>query len=115
MKSHKTPEGAKLQLSSGNGSVVVSTLREAWGCVESGLVSEGVVKEIAYGFPLPLNVIHDLDRLRNHVNVVVFIDHPEQAAALDAYEQSKSSRKPWRAFLKCDSGTTYVYYSLSSF
>lgn len=54
----QTSEGVKhqLQTSSGNSSaVIVSTLAEAWGIVNSGLVKDGVVKDVSSIAPiLPL-------------------------------------------------------------
>ena len=49
----QTAEGTRLQLVSAQGStsaIVVSTLMEAWEVVRSGLVSEGIVKDVGSSF-----------------------------------------------------------------
>ena len=45
----QTPEGTRFQLMSKSATshaVVVSTVMEAWGVVNSGLVAEGLVKDV---------------------------------------------------------------------
>jgi hypothetical protein len=64
------------------------------------------VLQITYGFPLPSSVVADLDKIRAHVKVIIFLDHEEQVALLESFEGQKpeSERRPWHAFLKADSG-----------
>jgi len=50
-------EGTKLQLVSEGGqthSIIVSTLMEAWGVVDGGLVSDGIVKDVSRSSASPL-------------------------------------------------------------
>lgn len=49
VKTHKTTEGLRLQLQAPGGvrAVVCSTLMECWQIVRSGLVAEGLVKDVS--------------------------------------------------------------------
>jgi D-serine deaminase-like pyridoxal phosphate-dependent protein len=48
VKTHKTAEGVRIQLEAGQGcsAVVCSTMMECWQIVKSGLVKEGLVKDV---------------------------------------------------------------------
>ncbi|KAI0068228.1 hypothetical protein BV25DRAFT_1818616 [Artomyces pyxidatus] len=112
LKTHKTTEGTKLQLISScpeTHAVVVSTLMEAWEVVNAGLVADGTVKDILYGLPVAINKIADLsdlwDELSQHGAVVrLLVDHPRQLEALESFEQSRSTPRPWSLFVKVDGG-----------
>lgn len=110
VKTHKTSEGVKhqLQTSSGNSSaVIVSTLAEAWGIVNSGLVKDGVVKDILYGLPMAVNKVQDLSDLTKEMGkyggvIRVMIDHPKQVEFLEEFEKTHGGK--WSAFIKVDGG-----------
>ncbi|THH19749.1 hypothetical protein EW146_g1490 [Bondarzewia mesenterica] len=108
----QTAEGTRLQLGSSaakTNAVVVSTMMEAWKIVESGLVTDGIVKDILYGLPVAINKIADLSALWDEVSlcgavVRLIVDHPKQVEALEAYEKSRTSPRKWSVFVKVDGG-----------
>ncbi|EJD04107.1 uncharacterized protein FOMMEDRAFT_140172 [Fomitiporia mediterranea MF3/22] len=112
LKSHKTAEGARLQLVTSVGqthAVIVSTLMEAWQVLRSGLVAEGVVKDILYGMPISVNKIADIsalsDELSKHGAVLrLHVDHPDQIAALEAFESQRTEPRRRSVFVKVDCG-----------
>ncbi|THH11192.1 hypothetical protein EW145_g795 [Phellinidium pouzarii] len=112
LKSHKTAEGAKLQLVTAAGqtnAVIVSTLMEAWEVVRSGLVADGTVKDILYGLPVAINKIAELsvlsDTIEAHGAVLrLHVDHPDQITALERFESQRIEPKRWFVFVKVDCG-----------
>ncbi|KAI9509076.1 putative serine dehydratase domain-containing protein [Russula earlei] len=110
LKTHKTVEGTMLQLVSAfatTHAVVVSTVMEAWEVVKSGLVSEGVVNDILYGLPIPINKISDLSDLWDEAGkdgaiVRLLVDHPSQIQALDDFERARAVKRRWSVFVKID-------------
>ncbi|KAK0208242.1 putative serine dehydratase domain-containing protein [Desarmillaria ectypa] len=112
LKTHKTSEGTRHQLiSSANKTdrVVVSTLTEAWGVVNAGLVQDGTVKDILYGLPIPVNKIADMSGLWDAVAVDggivrILLDHPDQVKYLNEFEKQRTAPRKWSAFVKIDGG-----------
>ncbi|KII94064.1 hypothetical protein PLICRDRAFT_50053 [Plicaturopsis crispa FD-325 SS-3] len=112
LKTHKTAEGTRLQLNSSadkTGAVVVSTLREAWGVVDAGLVADGTVNDILYGLPVAVNKIADLatlwDEIETHgATVRLLVDHPDQVYFLEEFEKQRATPRRWSAFIKVDGG-----------
>ncbi|EKM83905.1 hypothetical protein AGABI1DRAFT_66972 [Agaricus bisporus var. burnettii JB137-S8] len=112
LKTHKTTEGSRLQLVSDQGrshAVVVSTLLEAWSVVSSGLVKDGIVKDILYGLPVGVDRIADLSRLWQEIEpqggiVRLLIDHPEQVRHLEEFEKQNDRPRKWSVFIKVHSG-----------
>ncbi|KXN90059.1 D-serine dehydratase [Leucoagaricus sp. SymC.cos] len=112
LKTHKTTEGTRLQLISKNGqscAVVVSTLVEAWAVVHSGLVKDGIVKDILYGLPVGVDKIADLSKLWQEIepqNAVVrlLVDHPDQVKHLEEFERSQALPRRWSVFVKVHGG-----------
>ncbi|KAG2072611.1 hypothetical protein BDR04DRAFT_1230350 [Suillus decipiens] len=112
LKTHKTIEGTKLQLVSDVGrssAVVVSTLMEAWGVVQGGLVADGTVKDILYGLPVGLNKLDDLSALHAEMTryggtVRIILDHLDQVKFLEEYEMEQEHPKKWSAFIKMNGG-----------
>lgn len=110
LKTHKTAEGTRLQLASDSATshaVVVSTVMEAWEVVNSGLVAEGVVKDILYGLPVAVNKIADLSDLWDEVAkagaiVRLLVDHPRQIVALNDFENTRPFTRQWSVFMKID-------------
>ncbi|KAJ3507761.1 hypothetical protein NMY22_g16829 [Coprinellus aureogranulatus] len=113
LKTHKTAEGTRLQLVTGEGStgaVVVSTIKEAWEVFNSGLVKEGIVNDILYGLPVAKNKIADLDALRKEMEpyggvVTLLLDNPKQVQFLEDAQNAGGLRKQWKAFVKVNGGT----------
>lgn len=120
IKTHKTAEGVRLMLEDHKGSpggarIVVSTLAEAWGVLDSGLIKDGTVQDILYGLPVGPHKIPELHELRSLVHhqspsrqahVRVLVDHEDQVAALEkfAVEQTSSSLPPWSVMVKVETG-----------
>ncbi|KAK7694708.1 hypothetical protein QCA50_001896 [Cerrena zonata] len=112
VKTHKTAEGVRLQLASRSDAthaVVVSTLMEAWGIVDAGLVTEGVVKDILYGLPVAVNKVADLTALaevlaRSGASVRILIDNPEQIKFLEEFANKSGSTRKWSTFMKVRAG-----------
>ncbi|TFY58845.1 hypothetical protein EVJ58_g6160 [Rhodofomes roseus] len=113
VKSHKTAEGTRMQLISSadkTDAIVVSTLMEAHGVVQAGLVADGTVKDILYGLPVALNKVEDLSSLWDAIApfgaiVRLLIDHPEQIKFLETFEQSRAQPRRWSVFVKVDCGS----------
>lgn len=112
LKTHKTVEGTRLQLVSDIGrtsAVVVSTLMEAWGVVQGGLVADGTVKDILYGLPVGLNKLDDLSALHAEMTryggtVRILLDHLDQVKFLEEYERAQEHPKKWSVFIKMNGG-----------
>ncbi|KAH9044455.1 putative serine dehydratase domain-containing protein [Lactarius pseudohatsudake] len=110
LKTHKTVEGTRLQLVSNSATshaVVVSTVMEAWEVVNSGLVAEGVVKDILYGLPVAVNKVADLSDLWDEAAkygaiVRLLVDHPKQIEALNGFENTRFVQRQWSVFMKID-------------
>ncbi|KAH8915827.1 hypothetical protein BT69DRAFT_1229457 [Atractiella rhizophila] len=117
VKSHKTAEGTLLQLqtSPASHSVVCSTLPEAWGLVHAGLAKSGVVHDMLYGFPLPLDKIADLASLQEHYKeVLVMIDDIRQVNGLAAYNDREGKKVAFKAFVKVNQGNLRAGLELDS-
>ncbi|EMD42072.1 hypothetical protein CERSUDRAFT_110623 [Gelatoporia subvermispora B] len=112
VKSHKTAEGTRLQLSSSadtTHAIVVSTIMEACEVLRAGLLVDGMVNDILYGLPLALNKVADLSALWDqctpfNCHFRVLIDHPEQIRFVEAWEQQRGSKRRWSVFIKVDCG-----------
>jgi len=116
LKTHKTAEGSRYQLVNDGGRsdrVIVSTLMEAWEVMRSGLVTEGVVKDLLYGLPVAGNKIADLALLRKEMEahggtLRLFVDHPEQIHFLEAFNKVEVAAgreaKRWSVFVKINGG-----------
>lgn len=120
VKTLKTAESTTAQVAqSREKAIIVSTLAEAWGAVQSGLVKQGIVKDICYGVPLGIHKIPELLSLRammqTHApdsDLKVLIDHPDQVKALQAALESDLGKfPPMNVFIKIDCG--YVRAGLS--
>ncbi|KAJ3511409.1 hypothetical protein NLJ89_g4113 [Agrocybe chaxingu] len=107
LKTHKTAEGATLQLVSDEDrthAVIVSTLMEAWEVVRAGLVANATVKDILYGLPVAPNKIEDLSALRRELDkyggiVRLLVDHPDQVKFLEEFEAKQGAPTRCRAGL----------------
>ncbi|KAG1761461.1 hypothetical protein EDD22DRAFT_737529, partial [Suillus occidentalis] len=105
-------ERTRLQLVSDIGrtsAVVVSTLTEVWVVVQGGLVADGTVKDILYGFPVGLNKLDDLSALHAEMatyggTVHILLDHLDLEKFLEEYERAQELLKKWSVFIKMNGG-----------
>ncbi|KAG9032397.1 hypothetical protein FRB95_001518 [Tulasnella sp. JGI-2019a] len=122
VKTHKTTEGIRLELSPTSDigdqatplkchAIIVSTLIEAWEVLRSGLVEDGTVNDILYGLPLPVAKIAEIHSLQTQLaskgaKMRLLVDHPIQAEALKAYTESLGDAEGprWSVFVKVDAG-----------
>ncbi|KAF8898779.1 putative serine dehydratase domain-containing protein [Infundibulicybe gibba] len=112
LKTHKTEEGSRLQLSSTEDkttAVVVSTVMEAWEVVNSGLIADRTVKDILYGLPISRNKIADVSAIWDKVAeaggvVRLLVDHLDQIRSLEEFESKRSKYRRWSVFLKINGG-----------
>ncbi|KAL6309925.1 putative serine dehydratase domain-containing protein [Sparassis latifolia] len=112
VKSHKTVEGTRLQLSSSadqTQAIVVSTVMEACEVIRDGLIADKTVKDILYGLPVAVNKIADLSALWDEVAysdvaLRILIDHPDQVAFLEKFEYQRKTSRKWSVFIKIDCG-----------
>jgi len=87
--------------------VIVSTLMEAWQLVDTGLVSDGTVKDLLYGLPISPTKIADVDelskKLKEHEAAVrLIVDNIDQVRALEEYSAQSGRTDPWSVFVKVD-------------
>ena len=100
---------------------------EAWEVVKSGLVSDGVVKDVSkhrpservaeddlmpnqilYGLPVAINKITDLSDLwdeaaKDGAIIRLLVDHPRQIEALQDFEKrTATTERQWSVFVKLD-------------
>lgn len=104
IKTHKTLEGAQLQLGSyGFGKLIVSTVMEAYSLLP--LVETGVVTDILYGVPVVASRIPELAHLMTLVpDMRLMLDNEVQLDALVHYSQIHKTSERWSIFIKVDSG-----------
>ncbi|GAB4240168.1 MAG: DSD1 family PLP-dependent enzyme [Acidobacteriota bacterium] len=97
VKTHKTLEGARLQLGAPAGPITVSTLAEAEFFVQAGFT------DITYAVaPTPAK-LEDLVRLARRVERLNLVtDQPELLPALE--DAARRLGRPWDLFLKVDCG-----------
>lgn len=92
--------------------IIVSTLAEAWGVLQSGLIKQGLVKDICFGVPLGIHKIPEVLFLRSVMHthspdsdLKVIVDHPDQVKALQAALETDSAKMPpINVFIKIDCG-----------
>ena len=74
--------------------------------------------------PIAVNKIRDISELsdelsKHNATLRLHIDHPDQIAALEAFETQKPDPRKWSVFVKVDAGGKYVgiptlhYYTLT--
>ncbi len=97
VKTHKTIEGARLQLGGETGPITVSTLAEAEFYVDAGF------RDITYAVPLaPSKLDRVLDLQRRIDALRILADHPDTVRA--AAEASASRRQSLSVMIKIDCG-----------
>ncbi|KAI8361752.1 hypothetical protein BD560DRAFT_404612 [Blakeslea trispora] len=110
VKTHKTVEGARIQLTSlSTDAIVVSTLPEAYYMIDSDLTKEGLLKEVLIGFPITADKLDDVLELSKRVSKLqIFIDNlstlEEVERHLKAKPDGKKQQHHIHVFLKADCG-----------
>lgn len=107
VKTHKTIEGTRLQLGSGNfktDKIVVSTLIEAWGLLP--LVKEGLIKDILFSLPVVKSRLEELAELSKYVpHLRLMLDNEEQLDILCEFSKTHKLTQKWSIFIKINMGT----------
>lgn len=96
VKTHKTLEGAKLQLGAPRGPITVSTLAEAEFYAAAGF------DDITYAVPIDPGKFDRAAALGRKIRLNLLIDHPAALAGMEAFAAAHQVRFP--VFLKVDSG-----------
>ncbi|UZJ55523.1 hypothetical protein CBS101457_004843 [Exobasidium rhododendri] len=112
IKTHKTREGTAYQLSQGNDrSVIVSTLAEAWGVCDSGLIDDGTVDDILYGVPPSIHKVPEILSLRRVIrsrsikaDLKLLVDSIQQVEAVQKEWEEDGESEPIFIFIKIDAG-----------
>jgi D-serine deaminase-like pyridoxal phosphate-dependent protein len=115
IKTHKSIEGVRRQLGydladydgKKYDSIVVSTLREAWGVVQYQEQNSDVfVKDIIYGFPnITPESLAQIAELQQKVETFsVLLDSVDQLKIIEEFFQGRDC-KPMRVIVKLDTGT----------
>lgn len=108
IKTHKTLEGARLQLGSGrrkSDKIIVSTMMEAWNLLP--LVNEGLsVTDFLYSLPVVKPRVAELAEFATKIpHLRLLIDHREQLDILSEWSEAHPHSKRWSVFIKIDMGT----------
>ncbi|KAI7900846.1 uncharacterized protein BX663DRAFT_476417 [Cokeromyces recurvatus] len=104
VKTHKTVEGARIQLeNTKTDAIVVSTLAEAYAMIDSTLTKSGLLKDVLLGFPITPDKFNDVIELSKRVNTFqIFIDDLQTLEALEAFCLGKDYK--FNTFLKVNCG-----------
>ncbi|KAM0334341.1 hypothetical protein ACHAQA_001366 [Verticillium albo-atrum] len=93
-------EITRLMLRDGkNKKIIASTIPEIEGALP--LVKEGLLEEAIYGLPIAPSKLPRLAALRQHIRIVLLLDHDDQITHLESFGASA----PWDVFVKVDVGT----------
>lgn len=110
VKTHKTIEGTRVQLSGAKSSaIVVSTLAEAQFMIDSELTDSGLLQDVLLGFPITPDKFEEILELSRKVATFqIFIDNIYTLEALEEFFKSKCEEytdlDKLNAFLKTDCG-----------
>ncbi|MFN2442330.1 MAG: alanine racemase [Thermoanaerobaculia bacterium] len=96
VKTHKTLEGARLQLGTATGPITVSTLAEAEFYAAAGF------DDITWALPLDPAKLERIDALARRCRLRLLIDHPDTVKAVEEYARARGGR--YEVWLKVDSG-----------
>jgi D-serine deaminase-like pyridoxal phosphate-dependent protein len=96
VKTHKTIEGARLQLGAEKGPITVSTLAEAEFYADAGF------DDITWALPLDPSKLGRVDALGHRVRIQLLIDHLQTVRAIEEHARSRGAR--YEVWLKVDSG-----------
>lgn len=96
VKTHKTIEGARLQVGTDKGPITVSTLAEAEFFANAGF------DDITWALPLDPSKLDRIDALGRNNRIQLLIDHLQTVAAIEEHARSKGTR--YEVWLKVDSG-----------
>ncbi|BEJ11002.1 hypothetical protein CspHIS471_0104240 [Cutaneotrichosporon sp. HIS471] len=106
IKTHKTPEGTRLQIAGGARTLVASTMPEVWGVLEAG-IDAGDIDDILLSLPISADRMEDLNDAQEkagNVKIRVMVDHAEQISHLSAAAKRLGRKMPWSMFIKVDGG-----------
>lgn len=107
VKTHKTLEGTRLQLGSGDFTtdrIVVSTLIEAWGLVP--LMEQGLIKDVLFSLPVVKSRLAELADLSEKVESLrVMLDNYKHIETLVEFSKANNYKKKWSIFVKINMGT----------
>ncbi|SPO38610.1 uncharacterized protein PSFLO_04088 [Pseudozyma flocculosa] len=118
LKTHKTLEGARMQLQTHDGSstsAIVSTMAELRGAID-GLVGKDAgfaLKNLCYGLPITADKIAELVELRHQgrqldpeFDLVLIVDQPAQVRTLQAHlaKSDAEASAPFSVFFKVETG-----------
>ncbi|MEX2641402.1 MAG: alanine racemase [Balneolales bacterium] len=99
VKTHKTLEGARLQVEDNFGGITVSTLAEAFFFAGAGF------RDMTYAFPVTPDKFPDVVKLAHQTDHFhILLDHPQVLSALEDYGRENSHI--FSVFLKVDSGSS---------
>lgn len=98
VKTHKTIEGARLQVGADKGPITVSTLAEAEFFAGAGF------DDITWALPLDPAKLDRIDALGRSVQLQLLIDHLQTVRATEEHAGSKGTR--YEVWLKVDSGAS---------
>lgn len=97
VKTHKTIEGARLQLGAETGPITVSTLAEAEFFADAGF------SDITYAVPIVPDKLDRVLRLQRRLKALhLLVDHQDAVSALDQFATSHAT--PLSVFIKVDCG-----------
>jgi D-serine deaminase-like pyridoxal phosphate-dependent protein len=96
VKTHKTIEGARLQLGAAKGPITVSTLAEAEFFADAGF------DDITWALPLDPSKLDRIDALGRRIRIQLLIDHLQTVQAIEEHARSRGTR--YEIWLKVDSG-----------
>ena len=97
VKTHKTAEIARMQISAEAPGITVSTLAEARFYMKSGF------DDITYAFPITANKLSEAAELTAGLQVFnILLDQPQTLSAVESYGRKHGVR--FKVFLKVDSG-----------
>jgi D-serine deaminase-like pyridoxal phosphate-dependent protein len=117
VKTHKTPQGAWIQVA---GTAWSANEHETSGIV-TGFVTSTIpevsmlinaapqvpFRDILYGVPISESKLASLDKLRRKIpdgHIHIMLDHPTQVAFVENYARNTPDALPFSAFLKLDTG-----------
>ncbi|BEI79931.1 hypothetical protein CcaverHIS002_0104600 [Cutaneotrichosporon cavernicola] len=106
IKTHKTPEGTRLQIAGGARTLVASTMPEVWGVLEAG-IDAGDIDDILLSLPISADRMEDLNDAQEkagNIKIRVMVDHAEQVSHLSAAAKRLGRKAPWSMFIKVDGG-----------
>lgn len=119
VKTHKTPQGAWVQVAGTSWSAkeheisgtatgfVTSTIPEVSMLINAATQYQKPFRDVLYGVPISESKLPTLDILRRKIpdgHIHIMLDHPTQVAFVENYVRNTPDALPFSAFLKLDTG-----------